>query len=66
MSRPDDVRALCGTALRLLPGIWQARNQLDLVVAVVDRRVHAAASAAGLRRPARCAGWQCTRRGAGS
>ncbi len=36
MSTLDDVRQLRGTALRLLPGIWQARAQLNLAITVLE------------------------------
>ena len=36
MSRLEEVRMLRGTSLRLLPGLWQARNQLDLAINVLE------------------------------
>ena len=36
MSRLEEVRMLRGTALRLLPGVWLARNQLDLAIDVLE------------------------------
>ena len=36
MNTLDDVRQLRGTALRLLPGFWQARAQLNLAITVLE------------------------------
>ena len=36
MSTLDGVRTLRGTALRLLPGFWQVRAQLDLAIEVLE------------------------------
>src|SRR5262245_26328810 len=36
MSTLEDVRTLRGTALRLLPGICQARMQLDVMINVLE------------------------------
>jgi len=36
VSTLDEVRALRGTALRLLPGLWQARAQLDCGIRVLE------------------------------
>ena len=36
MSTLDDARTLRGTALRLLPGFWQARAQLSVAIRVLE------------------------------
>ena len=36
MSRLEDVRTLNATALRLLPGFWQARAQMNIAIEVLE------------------------------
>lgn len=36
MNTLDEVRTLHGTALRLLPGFWQARAQINLAIEVLE------------------------------
>ena len=36
MSTLDDVRTLRATALRLLPGFWQARAQVSIAIDVLE------------------------------
>jgi hypothetical protein len=36
MTRLEDVRTLNATALRLLPGFWQARAQMNIAIEVLE------------------------------
>lgn len=36
MATLDEVRALRATAVRLLPGLWQARVQMNVVIGVLE------------------------------
>ena len=36
MTTLDDIRTLRGTALRLLPGFWQAREHLNIAIKVLE------------------------------
>jgi hypothetical protein len=36
MTHLDEVRTLRDTSLRLLPGFWQAREQMDLTIKVLE------------------------------